>query len=103
MLWMTGRILGGFVSALSGWLMWWALLLAGFAAASAWFGVVHVLGTYEYRGGSRNRTYVACDYWGPFGKVEAVPGQPGVPEDCPFLAFLPLGERLESLLGKRLP
>ena len=100
-LWMVGRALGALLMSLSNWLVWWIMLAAGFLVFSAVWGMPHVIGTYEYRGNNRNRMYVSCDYYGILGKVEAVPGRE-VPESCPAIVFLNLGERIDAVMGTRL-
>ncbi len=100
--WMFGRVVGGLLMSLTHWLAWWAMLAAAFVTFSMVAGSPHVLFTYEYRGSGTNRTYVWCDYIGVLGKIEARAGSQ-VPENCPVIALIDLGDRLDELLGKRLP
>lgn len=100
--WMFGRVLGGLLMSLTNVLVWWGLLGAAFVIFSLIAGSPHVLFTYEYRGSGKNRTYVWCDYYGVLGRIEARAGQE-VPETCPVIALIDLGDRLDELLGKRMP
>lgn len=100
LIWMMGRVIGGFIVALTGWFLWFAVIAACAVVGSWYFGVPHVLTTYRYRSIYGARTYLECNYLGPMGFVEAIPGE-HVREDCPMFATFELKGRLDALMGSQ--
>ena len=101
MLWVLGRTVGGFVMALTHWLMWWAMLAAALAIFSFVYGLPHLLVHYRYHQTSGNVTMESCTYVSVLGLARDLDPGTDVRYDCPIFVLLPVRDRFAALIGER--